>query len=89
MSPLYLIQGVSRNIYGLSLAALASILLLARVFDAVTDPIIGYWSDRQYRLIGTRKPFVFVGGLMLVVVSYFLYVPIGTVEQSVSARRRK
>jgi GPH family glycoside/pentoside/hexuronide:cation symporter len=35
--------------YGLSLAALGSILLLLRCFDAVQDPLIGYLSDRYHR----------------------------------------
>lgn len=31
---------------GLSLASIGALLLLARVFDAVQDPLLGYWSDR-------------------------------------------
>lgn len=31
---------------GLSLASIGLLLLLARIFDAVQDPLLGYWSDR-------------------------------------------
>ena len=47
----------------------------ARLFDAVTDPIIGYYSDRCRAKTGSRKPFVLVGGLLLVPCSYFLFIP--------------
>jgi Na+/melibiose symporter-like transporter len=30
---------------GLNLAAIGGLLLLARIFDAVQDPLLGYWSD--------------------------------------------
>lgn len=75
VSPIGIIQGIYAKYYGLSLATLAWVILAARVFDAITDPIIGYYSDRHYRLAGTRKPFVLAGGLLLIVSSYFLYVP--------------
>ena len=40
--------------YGLSLAAIATVMLVARMFDAVTDPLIGYYSDR--RRVKTGRP---------------------------------
>ncbi len=75
VAPLYLIQGIYAKYYGVSLITLASIILVARLFDAISDPVIGYCSDRYYQRNQTRKPFIFWGGLMLIVSSYFLYVP--------------
>ncbi|MFM7066481.1 MAG: MFS transporter, partial [Gammaproteobacteria bacterium] len=31
---------------GVSLASVATVLMIARLFDAVTDPLVGYLSDR-------------------------------------------
>jgi GPH family glycoside/pentoside/hexuronide:cation symporter len=42
---------------GLSLAAVGAVLTLARLFDAVADPLVGRWSD----LAGRRKPFIAAG----------------------------
>ena len=57
-APLVIIQGIYAKYYGLSLTTIAAIVLLGRFFDAVTDPLIGYYSDRYRRRTGTRKPFV-------------------------------
>lgn len=76
-APAPILQGIYAKYYGFSLTALASIILLARLFDAITDPLIGYYSDRYARRTGTRKPFIMAGGLLLILSGYFLYVPVG------------
>ncbi len=75
-APIPILQGIYAKYYGFSLTTLASIILLARLFDAITDPLIGYYSDRYARRTGTRKPFILAGGLLLILSAYFLYVPI-------------
>ena len=69
------LSGVYAKYYGLSLATIAAVMLVARIFDAVTDPLIGYYSDRWRVRTGSRKPFILIGGLLLVPCSYFLFVP--------------
>ena len=34
------------DVVGLNLIAIGGLLLAARVFDAIQDPLLGYWSDR-------------------------------------------
>lgn len=75
VTPLGIVQGIYAKYYGLSLTAIASVLFISRLFDAVTDPLIGIWSDHYHRRRGTRKPFILTGGLLFIVCSYFLYVP--------------
>ena len=75
MAPLAIVQGIYAKHYGISLTTIAMVVLVARIFDAITDPTIGYWVDRYYQRTGSRKPFVVVGGLLTVVVGYLLYVP--------------
>jgi len=70
-----LLAGMYAKYFGLSLTTIAAVVFAARLFDAVTDPLIGYWSDRSRARTGTRKPWVIIGGLGLVISSYFLYVP--------------
>ena len=74
-APIVVVQGVYAKYLGISLTTIAAIVLLARIFDAVTDPLVGYFADRYHNNHGTRKPFVVVGGLLMMVSSYFLYVP--------------
>ena len=74
--PIQLILGpMYAKYFGLPLATIATVILAARLFDAITDPLIGYFSDRHRAQIGTRKPWVVVGGIGLIVSSYYLFVP--------------
>ena len=73
--PLTILQGIYAKYFGLSLASIASVLLIARLFDAISDPMIGFLSDRFYARSGSRKQFVVCGGVLLILACYFLYVP--------------
>ena len=61
--------------YGLDLAFIGMVLLVSRVFDAVTDPVIGYLSDKTTSPIGQRKPWMIVGFTLVLFAIYRLYVP--------------
>ncbi len=73
--PMSILQSIYAKHHGLLLSEIAMVLLLARLFDAITDPLIGYYSDRYFECHGTRKPFVLGGGILFIVCSYFLYAP--------------
>jgi len=77
MGPVTLLQGIYAKHFGLALTTIAMVLLIARLFDAITDPLIGYYSDRYQARCGHRKPFVIAGALLFIVSSWFLYVPFG------------
>ncbi len=49
---------------GLGLATTGIILLIARVFDTVTDPLIGWLSDRFNYKGAHRKPWIAVGAII-------------------------
>jgi Na+/melibiose symporter-like transporter len=51
--------------------ALAAVILAARVFDALTDPLIGVLSDRS----GRRTPWLAAGALVVALGAPFLYGP--------------
>lgn len=69
------LQGIYAKDFGLALTSIAMVLLASRFFDAITDPLIGFWSDWHRARGGSRKPFVVIGGVLFVVSGYFLYVP--------------
>lgn len=83
-APIAILTGIYAKYFGLSLIELAGITLLARIFDAVTDPLVGYWSDRVRERGGTRKGIILVGGLIMMPLSYFLYVPFAAEDGAVS-----
>ena len=60
---------------GLSAGLVSWSLLFARMFDAVTDPLMGYLSDRTHSSLGRRRPYFLGGAIPLGVAFYFLFTP--------------
>ena len=67
--------GIYAKYYGLALTSIATVMLVARLFDAITDPLIGYWSDRWRAKTGSRKAMVLLGSVLMLPTSYCLFVP--------------
>ncbi|MFK8082149.1 MAG: MFS transporter [Granulosicoccus sp.] len=63
----------------LSLTAIGGILLLARLCDTITDPLVGYWSDQSTVKFGRRKVFVVVAAPLIGLSVWFLFNPVGEV----------
>jgi Na+/melibiose symporter-like transporter len=53
------------DVVGISVATMGYILLGVRLFDAITDPEIGYFSDRTKMPFGRRRPFIVVGSFFV------------------------
>ena len=62
--------------YGLALSVIGSIFIIIRLFDAFTDPIMGYISDNFPLRFGKRKPWVLMGGILFIFSTWMLFVPI-------------
>lgn len=60
---------------GLGLAATGLILLVARLVDVLSDPIIGIMSDRTEHKIGRRKFWIIAGAPLTIIAAYFLLIP--------------
>ena len=61
--------------FGLAFAFVSLMLMLSRFFDGLTDPIIGYVSDRMPTRFGRRKPWILLGTPIFVVGIVMLFVP--------------
>lgn len=51
------------------------ILAGGRILDAVSDPVIGYWSDHTRSRWGRRKPFIFVSAPVLFITFILVWRP--------------
>src|SRR5471032_2763639 len=69
------IPGFYATEMGLSTRVIGISMVVARMFDAVIDPIIGYLSDRSAHLWGGRKPWLAAGAIVSSVAVAFLYAP--------------
>jgi GPH family glycoside/pentoside/hexuronide:cation symporter len=59
------------QVLGLESAMAGLALMIALIFDAMSDPLIGQWSDRLRHRLGRRHPFLYVS-IVPVSVSYYL-----------------
>ncbi len=63
------------DVVGINIAALGILLFSVRIFDAITDPAIGYISDRTRTRFGRRRPYIAIGSLFVVLAMVLLFTP--------------
>lgn len=51
------------NVFGLTFADAAALMLIARMFDVVTDPMMGSLADRTQSRWGTYRPWLIFGAI--------------------------
>lgn len=71
----FILPGIYGKYFGLELSAIAMVVFYSRLFDAITDPLIGYLSDRHRANGGSRKIWVATGGVTLAVSAFFFFAP--------------
>jgi GPH family glycoside/pentoside/hexuronide:cation symporter len=55
-------------VLGVSPGLLGTVAAICRLWDAFTDPVMGYFSDRADTRWGRRRPFILVGAVLMAVV---------------------
>jgi len=64
------------NVFGLTVADTATLMLVARLFDVVTDPIMGSIADRTQSRWGTYRPWLIYGAIPFgLIFALLLYTP--------------
>ncbi|MDG2333018.1 MAG: glycoside-pentoside-hexuronide (GPH):cation symporter [Myxococcota bacterium] len=56
-------------------AVIGMIFGFSRIWDAITDPVAGYWSDRTQTRVGRRRPWLLGSILPLAAAFYMLWNP--------------
>lgn len=72
----YLLLIYSTQVLGIPGYLAASALAIAMVWDAVSDLLLGHWSDKTQSRLGRRHPFMYAGFLLLPVSFYALFNPV-------------
>jgi len=61
------------DVVGLAAGLAGTALMIGKIWDAVTDPTIGFISDKTRTRWGRRRPFMFVGSLLLFVTMILMF----------------
>ena len=63
----------ANSIAGFSVVLVSCILTGMNVFDAITDPVVGFMLDRSKGRFGKFRPFMLLGNLIMAVSAVFLH----------------
>ena len=63
------------DVVGINITVLGYLLFSVRIFDAVTDPALGYLSDKTNASFGRRRPYIAVGSVFIAAALYLLFNP--------------
>ena len=61
---------------GIAMTVASTIMMLAKLWDAITDPFMGFISDNTRGKWGRRKPYMFFGGISLFICIFFVFLPV-------------
>ena len=70
------------DVVGIDIRIMGLILMGVRIFDAVSDPLIGLLSDRTVTRFGRRRPYILLGGLGVAAAMILLFTPPVTSSQN-------
>lgn len=70
------------DVLGISAAAAGTLLLVARVWDGINDPMMGMIVDRTRSCWGKCRPYILVGGVLLSVFTFLLFTNPGIQSES-------
>jgi len=65
------------DVIGINPAIAATAILVSKVWDAVSDPLMGIISDNTRSKFGRRRPFILFGGFMVIIAFALMWMPIG------------
>ena len=68
------------DVVGVSLGYLAIAIAAARALDALSDPLVGWLSDRSRSRFGRRRPFIALGAPICALAFYALFAPPPTMD---------
>jgi Na+/melibiose symporter-like transporter len=60
---------------GVSLALVGTIMIAVRIFDVLTDPLMGYLSDHTRSRFGRRRPWILAATPLMMLAIYQLFLP--------------
>jgi GPH family glycoside/pentoside/hexuronide:cation symporter len=72
---LYLAMPIYNIGYGLDPVLLSIAINIPRIWEALSDPIMGYISDNTQTRFGRRRPYIFVGAILSALFCILIWMP--------------
>lgn len=66
------------DVVNLNMLHIGPIILIGRVWDAVTDPLMGYISDHTRSRFGRRRPYFLIGSFLVFIAFIMVWYPVET-----------
>ncbi len=63
------------QVVGMDSRLVSIAIMIALLFDAMSDPIVGYWSDNFRSKWGRRHPFMYAAAIPVALSYYFIWTP--------------
>lgn len=63
----------ANGIAGISVVMVSLLLTVMRIFNGVTDPVVGFIIDKTHGPLGKFRPYMFLGNLLLAISCILLY----------------
>lgn len=61
------------DILGISMASAGVLLLVARIWDGINDPLMGLLIDKTHTRWGKNRPYIFMGGILMAIFTVLLF----------------
>lgn len=71
------------GIAGLLVTVVGFILTAMRIFDGITDPIVGFLIDKTDGKFGKFRPFIVVGNIILGIMTFIIYTTVHKVPENI------
>jgi GPH family glycoside/pentoside/hexuronide:cation symporter len=74
LTSMYLMK-FSTDVLGISPAAMGMVFFVSRIWDAISDPVAGFLSDRTRTRLGRRRPWMIAGAAPVGLVFVLMWTP--------------
>ncbi|MBW1849382.1 MAG: MFS transporter, partial [Deltaproteobacteria bacterium] len=69
----FLLLNYLTDTVGIAAGLAGIVIMIGKIWDAVTDPVVGYVSDRTNSKWGRRRPYIFFGSFPLFITMIIMF----------------
>lgn len=70
------------GILGLGVILVSTLITVMRIWDAITDPLVGYFFDKTNGKFGKNRPFIFIGNIVMIISCVVMFKVVSGVPQN-------